>query len=177
MASPLDPAPSGVKQTPMAAANVQGKELSRPAEAERVRGANTNSWQRLRNFGRSSEVKTGLLFLPPALLVFTLFVTWPVVEAAYYSFFNWNGYGSPSKWVGLDNFLRVWNEYLLPLVMINDQALYPWPLGIMQYQGEYGTDWGKVLAFVSLTLTPAVIFYLMAQKHIIAGLTSGAVKG
>jgi hypothetical protein len=54
---------------------------------------------------------------------------------------------------------------------------YPWPLGIMQYQGQYGTDWGKVLAFVSLTLAPAVIFYLMAQKHIIAGLTSGAVKG
>ncbi len=50
-------------------------------------------------------------------------------------------------------------------------------LGIMQYQGQYGTDWGKVLAFVSLTLAPAVIFYLMAQKHIIAGLTSGAVKG
>jgi raffinose/stachyose/melibiose transport system permease protein len=47
----------------------------------------------------------------------------------------------------------------------------------MQYQGQYGTDGGKVLAFVSLTLTPALIFYLMAQKHIIAGLTSGAVKG
>jgi raffinose/stachyose/melibiose transport system permease protein len=79
--------------------------------------------------------------------------------------------------VGVLSLVGSWNEYLLPLVMINDQALYPWPLGIMQYQGEYGTDWGKVLAFVSLTLTPAVIFYLMAQKHIIAGLTSGAVKG
>ena len=44
-------------------------------------------------------------------------------------------------------------------------------------KAQYGTDWGKVLAFVSLTLAPAVIFYLMAQKHIIAGLTSGAVKG
>lgn len=69
------------------------------------------------------------------------------------------------------------NEYLLPLVMINSETLYPWPLGILQYQGQYGTDWGKVLAFVSLTLTPALIFYLMAQKHIIAGLTAGAVKG
>jgi ABC-type sugar transport system permease subunit len=55
-------------------------------------------------------VRTCLLFLPPALLLFTLFVTWPVVEAAYYSFFNWNGYGAPSKWIGLDNFLRVWND-------------------------------------------------------------------
>ena len=79
--------------------------------------------------------------------------------------------------VGVLSLVGSWNEYLLPLVMINDESLYPWPLGIMQYQGQYGTDWGKVLAFVSLTLAPAVIFYLMAQKHIIAGLTSGAVKG
>ena len=61
--------------------------------------------------------------------------------------------------------------------MINRDALYPWPLGIMQYQGQYGTDWGKVLAFVSLTIVPAVGFYLLAQKQIIAGLTAGAVKG
>ena len=79
--------------------------------------------------------------------------------------------------VGVLALIGSWNEYLLPLVMINSEALYPWPLGIMQYQGQYGTDWGKVLAFVSLTLTPALIFYLMAQKHIIAGLTAGAVKG
>src|SRR6201986_1238779 len=107
MASPPDPAPSGVKQNPTVAADMQGDDTSRLAQAERVRGADTNSWLRRQAFGRSSEVKTCLLFLPPALLVFTLFVTWPVVEAAYYSFFNWNGYGSPTKWVGLDNFLRV----------------------------------------------------------------------
>src|SRR5246500_4729731 len=79
--------------------------------------------------------------------------------------------------VGVLALIGSWNEYLLPLVMINSETLYPWPLGIMQYQGQYGTDWGKVLAFVSLTLTPALIFYLLAQKHIIAGLTAGAVKG
>jgi raffinose/stachyose/melibiose transport system permease protein len=66
--------------------------------------------RRLKKFLGSSQAKTCLLFLPPALLLFTLFVTWPVVEAAYYSFFNWNGYGAPSKWIGLDNFLRVWND-------------------------------------------------------------------
>jgi raffinose/stachyose/melibiose transport system permease protein len=47
----------------------------------------------------------------------------------------------------------------------------------MQYQGEYSTDWGRVLAFVSLTMVPAIAFYLAAQKQIIAGLTAGAVKG
>jgi raffinose/stachyose/melibiose transport system permease protein len=79
--------------------------------------------------------------------------------------------------VGVLALVGSWNAFLLPLVMINSESIYPWPLGIMQYQGQYGTDWGKVLAYISLTLTPAILFYLMAQKHIIAGLTSGAVKG
>src|ERR1700759_3722422 len=123
MASPLDPAPSGVKQSSTVAGDAQGKELSRSAEgrqAKPAKGADTDSWRRLRDLGRSSEVKTCLLFLPPALLVFTLFVTWPVVEAAYYSFFNWNGYGSPSKWIGLDNFLRVWNDPIFHHSLFNN---------------------------------------------------------
>jgi len=79
--------------------------------------------------------------------------------------------------VGVLSLVGSWNNFLLPLVMIDSDQIYPWPLGIMQYQGEYGTDWGRVLAFVSLTMMPAIFFYLLAQKHIIAGLTSGAVKG
>jgi raffinose/stachyose/melibiose transport system permease protein len=79
--------------------------------------------------------------------------------------------------VGVLSLVGSWNSFLLPLVMINSDAIYPWPLGIMQYQGQYSTDWGRVLAFVSLTMTPAIFFYLLAQKHVIAGLTSGAVKG
>jgi raffinose/stachyose/melibiose transport system permease protein len=114
MPSPLDPAPSGSNRTPMAAipSEVQ-KSVSGLTEARQPQGlvrAKPTMWRRLRDFSKSSEVKTCLLFLPPALLLFTLFVTWPVVEAAYYSFFNWNGYGAPSKWVGLENFLRVWND-------------------------------------------------------------------
>ncbi len=79
--------------------------------------------------------------------------------------------------VGVLSLVGSWNNFLLPLVMIDSDSRYPWPLGIMQYQGQYGTDWGRVLAFVSLTIFPAVGFYLLAQKQIIAGLTSGAVKG
>src|SRR6201997_1981360 len=70
-----------------------------------------------------------------------------------------------------------WNNFLLPLVTINSDSLYSWPLGIMQFQGQYSTDWGRVLAFVTLTMIPAIAFYLAAQKHIIAGLTAGAGKG
>jgi raffinose/stachyose/melibiose transport system permease protein len=69
-----------------------------------------------------------------------------------------------------------WNNYLLPLIMINNESLYSWPMGIMVFRGEYFTDWSKILAYVSLTLIPAVVFFLILQKYIIAGLTGGAVK-
>ena len=69
-----------------------------------------------------------------------------------------------------------WNNYLLPLIMINDESLYSWPMGIMVFRGEYFTDWGKILAYVSLTLVPAVVFFFTLQKYIVAGLTGGAVK-
>jgi raffinose/stachyose/melibiose transport system permease protein len=47
----------------------------------------------------------------------------------------------------------------------------------MVYQGEYSADWHLILAFITLTILPTVFLFLVAQKHIIAGLTAGAVKG
>lgn len=79
--------------------------------------------------------------------------------------------------VGVIVFVASWNAYLLPLVVFNRNALYTWPLGIMAYQGEYSTDWNLVLSFIALTILPAVIIFFSAQKHIVAGLTSGSVKG
>jgi raffinose/stachyose/melibiose transport system permease protein len=114
MASSLDSASSGRdRSTASTATTAAGEDLSGLAKARQggpSRSTKPTLQRRLQDFMRSSEVRTCLLFLPPALLLFTLFVTWPVVEAAYYSFFNWNGYGAPSKWVGLDNFIRVWND-------------------------------------------------------------------
>ena len=74
-------------------------------------------------------------------------------------------------------FVHSWNGYLLPLVVFNRETLYTWTLGIMAYQGEYSTDWNLVLAFITLTILPAVVIFFSAQKHIVAGLTSGSVKG
>ena len=79
--------------------------------------------------------------------------------------------------VGTISFVQSWNAYLLPLVLLNSDALYPWPLGIMAYQGEYSSDWNLILAFITLTILPTIIIFLLAQKHIVAGLTAGAVKG
>ena len=74
-------------------------------------------------------------------------------------------------------FVHSWNSYLLPLIMLNRDDLYPWPLGIMAYQGEYSTEWNLVLAFITLTILPAVLMFIAAQKYIVAGLTAGSVKG
>lgn len=70
-----------------------------------------------------------------------------------------------------------WNNFFLPLLVLNSEKLYTLPLGIMQFQGQFGTDWGRVLSFVSLALVPTIVFYLLAERQIIAGLTAGAVKG
>lgn len=79
--------------------------------------------------------------------------------------------------VGVFVLVHSWNNYLVPLVILNNEELYTWPLGIMRFRGEFGTDWSLVLAFVTLTIAPAIAFFLLAQRYIIAGLTGGAVKG
>jgi len=79
--------------------------------------------------------------------------------------------------VGIIAFVTSWNSYLLPLILLNTEGKYPWPLGIMVYQGEYSTDWQLILAFITLTILPTIIVFFAAQKHIVAGLTAGAVKG
>lgn len=70
-----------------------------------------------------------------------------------------------------------WNAYLLPLLILNQPSSYTLPLGTAQFQSEFGTNWALTLAYVSLTIIPAVLFYLVAQRQMVAGLTSGAVKG
>jgi raffinose/stachyose/melibiose transport system permease protein len=61
--------------------------------------------------------------------------------------------------------------------MLNSESMYPWPLGIMVYQGEYTSDWHLILAYITLTILPTFLLFVFAQKHIVAGLTAGAVKG
>jgi Binding-protein-dependent transport system inner membrane component len=74
-------------------------------------------------------------------------------------------------------FVQNWNAYLLPLVILNSESICPWPLGIMMFQGEYMTQWNLVLAFITLTILPAIVPFLVARKHIISGLTAGGIKG
>jgi raffinose/stachyose/melibiose transport system permease protein len=76
------------------------------------------------------------------------------------------------------NIVAAWNEYFLPLLVVGpSEKAWPLPLGIMQFQGQYGTDWARVMAYVTILIVPAVVFYLFTEKLIITGLTGGELKG
>lgn len=63
--------------------------------------------ERLRRSLNNGRITAALILLPPALILFSLFVMLPLGESVYYSFFNWNGYGTPTEYVGLQNFERI----------------------------------------------------------------------
>jgi raffinose/stachyose/melibiose transport system permease protein len=63
---------------------------------------------------------TLLIFLPPALLLFTLFVAMPMGEAARYSFYNWNGYGRPENFIGLKNYAQLIGNHAFTRALVNN---------------------------------------------------------
>jgi raffinose/stachyose/melibiose transport system permease protein len=73
--------------------------------------------------------------------------------------------------------VQSWNAFLLPLLILSDQSQWTLPLGVMNFSTEYTSDIARVLAFTTLALIPALGFYVVAERQLIGGLTSGAVKG
>lgn len=69
-----------------------------------------------------------------------------------------------------------WNDLLIPLVVLTNDSLWTLPLGTMQFQGQFGQDLALVSAFVLLSAIPTLVFYMIAERQIVAGLTAGAVK-
>jgi raffinose/stachyose/melibiose transport system permease protein len=75
------------------------------ADARSIGPTRSPAWAMpLRGSSRDGKFTVLAIFLPPALLLFTLFVVVPIGEAAWYSGFNWNGFGRPTNWIGLDNY-------------------------------------------------------------------------
>lgn len=71
-----------------------------------------------------------------------------------------------------------WNEYLWPFLMSDDASVAPLPIGLTQLQNNDGlTNWGPVMAATVLAMLPILVIFLLLQRHMIKGLTSGAVKG
>jgi raffinose/stachyose/melibiose transport system permease protein len=73
--------------------------------------------------------------------------------------------------------VTTWNAFILPLVLLNDATQWTLPLGVMNFSTEYSADLARTLAFTVVSIIPALIFYVIAERHIVGGLTGGAVKG
>ncbi|MGC4853729.1 carbohydrate ABC transporter permease [Micromonospora sp. DT4] len=69
-----------------------------------------------------------------------------------------------------------WNNFMLPLVVFSDQSWWTLPVGVQAFQGQYADDTARVLAYVVLSMLPALGFYAVAERQLIGGLT-GSVKG
>ena len=78
--------------------------------------------------------------------------------------------------VGVLEFVKSWNAYLLPLLPLGSPKTATLPLGVQYFSTAYSQDTAAVLAFTSLAMLPALLFFTLAQRRIVGGLT-GAVKG
>ena len=80
--------------------------------------------------------------------------------------------------VGILEIMWVWNDYLLPVLVLDINKYRTIPIHIQYLQGSYGTvDLGAMMALIFLAIIPVVVFYLTCQKHIVSGVAAGAVKG
>ncbi|MCR4676756.1 MAG: carbohydrate ABC transporter permease [Sphaerochaetaceae bacterium] len=80
--------------------------------------------------------------------------------------------------VGILEIMWIWNDYLLPYLVLDRTKYMTIPIHIQYLKGSYGTvDLGATMALILLSIIPVIVFYLLCQKHIIKGVAAGAVKG
>ena len=80
--------------------------------------------------------------------------------------------------IGILEIMWIWNDYLLPYLVLDRTKYYTIPVHIQFLKGSYGTvDLGATMALISLSIIPVIVFYLSCQKYIIKGVAAGAVKG
>ena len=80
--------------------------------------------------------------------------------------------------VAILEMMWVWNDYLLPYLVLDITEYRTLPIHIQYLKGSYGTvDLGATMALILLSIIPVIVFYLTSQKHIIKGVAAGAVKG
>jgi raffinose/stachyose/melibiose transport system permease protein len=73
-------------------------------------------------------------------------------------------------------FVASWNSFLLPLLVLQDETLHTLPLGVQNFSSEHSQDTAGILAFTSLAMMPALLFFSLAERQIVGGI-QGAVKG
>jgi ABC-type glycerol-3-phosphate transport system permease component len=79
--------------------------------------------------------------------------------------------------VGLMQFIAVWNEFVLPLIVIRDQSRLPVMVQLVRMSGEYIRLWGPMMAGYAMASVPVIVLFILSMKLFVRGLTEGAVKG
>lgn len=79
--------------------------------------------------------------------------------------------------VAITNVLWIWNDFLLPLIVISDSKKYTLLLSTNTLFGQYSSDWTAILSALIIAALPVIVFYAFFQKQILAGIADGALKG
>lgn len=79
--------------------------------------------------------------------------------------------------LGVFSFMFSWNNFLWPLIMLNTRQRFTLPLGIVSFQGQFGTDWPVMMAAAFQSLIPVLVIYSFAQKRFIEGVAMSGLKG
>jgi multiple sugar transport system permease protein len=74
-------------------------------------------------------------------------------------------------------FVYVWNEFIIALTMSTNDNMRMIPVGLYFYISQFGVEWGKLMAAVTVAILPIVVLFIILQRRFIQGLTSGAIKG
>jgi raffinose/stachyose/melibiose transport system permease protein len=77
----------------------------------------------------------------------------------------------------LINFMNAWNEFMLPLYVLNNSRKWTMTLAVYNFYGRRVSEWNLVYADVIVTIAPVIILYIVGQKYLVSGMTAGAVKG
>jgi len=85
--------------------------------------------------------------------------------------------GSVMGVLAIMQFIGNWNNLMLPLILMRDDALLTVPVGLMRLEGEYVKEWGELMAGYTISSIPLIILFLFTMKLFVRGLSAGAIKG
>ncbi len=73
--------------------------------------------------------------------------------------------------------INIWNDFIGPFYLLSDSDKWTVTVSVYNYVGKYGTNWSLVFADVIAVITPILVVYFLLQRHIVEGMTAGAIKG
>jgi len=85
--------------------------------------------------------------------------------------------GSILGTVAIMKFLGIWNNVILPLVVMRDNDKLTIPVGLLRLEGEYVKQWGEMMAGYAIASIPLIVLFIFMMRFFVKGLAAGAIKG